>query len=324
MIDKVTNDARIYTDVQGLEQLRYASKNNSPAAKKEVAKQFEAMFMQIVMRSMRDANKAFASDLFGSDQTEYYQEMYDKQLTLLTSDSGLGFAKMIEQNIDEHFPAGKAATNTEQTNLIPSIKQADTQPPPLSLPPMAEKKNTVVTAAAATHASVTPAEPPQPSMFSSPEEFVKGLWASAKNAARTLGTDPRLLIAQAALETNWGKKILPQGNDASSHNLFNIKADASWDKKTTTMDTLEQKNGVLAKEKSTFRSYDSFKDSFADYVSFLKQNGRYNEALDKAAHPEQFIHALQDAGFATDTNYAEKILKIFSSRTFNQLMSKME
>lgn len=324
MVDKVTHDARVYADVQGLEQLRYQSHSNTNAAKKEVSQQFEAMLMQIVVRSMRDANKAFASDLFGSDQMDFYQDMFDKQLTLLTSNSDIGFAKMIEKNIDDHYLKNKAHQQEDTTNVksapdkVPvnhvKLPTATTNMEKKSADPLQVLENETPYAAPT---RVT-------ANFSSPEAFVKGIWSSAKVAARLLGTDPRFLIAQAALETNWGKKILPQSQNTSSHNLFNIKADSSWDKATTTMSTLEQKNGIIAKEKATFRSYDSVMDSFLDYVSFLKQNGRYADALNKATNPQQFAHALQNAGFATDANYADKILKIFSSKMFNNLVANME
>ncbi len=201
----------------------------------------------------------------------------------------------------------KAVTNDKHDNPLPVA------------PITAEAINTSTTKPPVN----TQAEDPT-SAFSTPEQFVKTLWSSAKHAAKILGVDPRILMAQAALETNWGKKILPHGIDGSTFNLFNIKADNSWDKKTTTVATLEQKNGTLTKEKASFRAYDSFVDSFKDYVSFLKSNGRYNEALSKVTDPGQFIHALQKAGFATDQNYADKILKIFSSKTFKNIVDKME
>lgn len=321
MIDKFSNDARIYTDVQGLENLRYQSGKHSDAAKKEVSQQFEAMMMQMVIRSMRDANKAFSSDLFGSDQMDFYQDMFDKQLSLLSSNSGTGFAQMIEKNIDQQYGtqnknAETSIENPAGTNSLPAYKPAQAH----ELPKRIQQAPSPVIS----QDTPSSAETPQTSTFNSPDEFIKNLWSSAKTAAKLIGVDPKLLLAQAALETNWGKKILPQGKENSSYNLFNIKADNSWNKQITTADTLEQKEGVLSKEKAKFRSYDSFMDSFADYVHFLKNNNRYSEALNKATNPQQFIHALQNAGFATDTNYADKILKIFSSHSFNTMFARLE
>lgn len=315
MVDKVTNDARVYTDVQGLEQLRYQSRTNPNAAKKEVAQQFESILMQMVLRSMRDASKAFSSDLFGSDQMDFYQDMFDKQLSMLTSNASTGFAAIIEKNIDQQYNPDSTAAPANA-----SIAPLDTKP----TKPLFELNTVKEPATVVSKHEPLPPEAPKKNMFNSQEEFVKTLWTSAKSAAKTIGVDPKLLLAQAALETNWGKKIIPQGKESSSFNLFNIKADASWKKQTVAMDTLEQQEGVLSKQRATFRSYDSFMDSFKDYVHFLKQNGRYSDALSKAANPHQFAQALQTAGYATDTNYADKIMKIFSSQTFKGLVGKME
>jgi peptidoglycan hydrolase FlgJ len=307
MIDKVTNDARIYTDLEGLERLRYQSRTNPEKVKKEVAQQFEALLMQIVLRSMRDANKAFSSELFGSNQMDMYQDMFDKQLTLAMSNAGIGVADIIEKNIDQQYANQKAPNIKSNIHVIHSKESS---------------QNTV------TSIKEKAIEPPievqakQQTSFHTQEDFVTKLWSGAKEAAHMLGADPKLLLAQAALETNWGKKIIASDSD-SSHNLFNIKADSAWKKSTTTTQTLEQKEGVLVKEKATFRRYASFNDSFMDYVHFLKANNRYAEALDKASDPKQFVQSLQDAGFATDPHYADKILSVFSSPNFKKLVDNL-
>lgn len=318
MMDKIAYDSRVYSDVQSLEHLRYQTNQNNNAVKKEAAKQFESMLMEIVMRSMRDANKAFSDDLFGSDQMEMYQDMFDKQLSMLTSNSNIGFAAMVEQNIDQHFPM--------QADAVPEPKQpATTQKPDDTIvKPLFAVSQTTQAAAPEIVSKYEKLPPPQKSTFANPEEFVSQLWSTAKTAAKSIGVDPKVLIAQAALETNWGKKVVQSSENQSTHNLFNIKADTAWTKKVAPMATLEQKNGILTKEKSLFRSYDSFKESFHDYVSFLKENSRYGEALNKAANPGQFLHELQAAGYATDQHYADKIMQIVSSNTFKNIISKLE
>lgn len=311
MVDKIANDARIYTDIQGLENLRYQSGKHPEAVKKEVAHQFEAILMQMVMRSMRDANKSFSSDLFGGDDMDVYQDMFDKQLSMMTADNGTGFAKMVETNINnQYFPnAGKTSAATEA--LLQTFNRDDaTVNTPKELPIVKKDLPTAVVA--------------QEDKIRTPQDFVAKLWPAAKSAARMLGTDPKILLAQAALETNWGKKIIPHENSSSSFNLFNIKADPSWDKNTTTMATLEQQDGIISKVKAKFRSYASYAESFKDYVSFIKQNNRYSQALSQAANPQAYVHALQNAGFATDSNYADKVLKIFSSNMFKSLIDKLE
>jgi flagellar protein FlgJ len=324
MYDKIASDTRVYSDIQGLEQLHAEVKNNPKAAKKEVAQQFESILMQMMLKSMRDANKALASnDLFSNDQMDFYQDFFDKQMSLVMSQhGGIGFAKSIEQNISQNETPEQMAAENNISKKTPLYLQNQYNKSHAAPTVSTAKPAEVKTLAAAPAPVPLVAEPEKP--FSSPKEFVKSLWASAKNAAVMLGTSPEILIAQAALETNWGKKVLPESKDASTHNLFNIKADTGWDKKTTTLDSLEQKDGVLVKEKSTFRSYDSFAESFSDYVKFLKQHNRYADALTKAANPHQFVKALQSAGFATDSGYADKILNIFSSHSFQKLVGEMK
>lgn len=310
MDDKISASTRVYTNIQDLKELK--SNTNSPEVKKEVAKQFESILMQMVLSSMRDANKAFASDLLSSNQMDMYQDMFDKQLSMTMSNSGVGFASIVEKNLAQqeaaHHPINIAINNDTNVNANVNVTKPIVKP----------VENVSVSVAAK-----IPAEPNSKSIFSSPEEFVKNLWSTAKVAANSIGIGPEILLAQAALETNWGKNVLP-GKDSSSHNLFNIKADANWNNKTTTVDTLEQKNGILVKEKSNFRSYDSFKESFLDYINLLKNNTRYKQALSKTSNPTQFMNALQDAGYATDQNYADKVLKVFSSHTFQNLIAKMK
>lgn len=145
--------------------------------------------------------------------------------------------------------------------------------------------------------------------FASPEEFVATMMPMAEQAAKTLGVDPRYLVAQAALETGWGKSIIRGGEGGSSHNLFGIKAHG-WGGASTKVTTSEFVQGIKVKEKADFRSYDSFEQSFNDYVSFLQSNGRYSQALQSTANPERFVGELQRAGYATDPNYAKKISQI--------------
>lgn len=316
MVDKLVHDAKIYSDITGLERLRYQSQKDPASAKKEVSQQFEALFVQILLKSMRDANKAFSSELFGGDQMEMYQDMFDKQLSLAMSNSGIGLAAQVEKNIDMRSSTQLASDDMRLANQIPSpIPMTSEKRIPKSKVKVSLDDNPTPT-------QEVPIAKEMPA-FDSQESFIKSLWSSAKEAAKMLGTDPRILLAQAALETNWGKKIISDFK-TSTHNLFNIKADNAWKHNTVTTQTLEQKNGLLVKENANFRSYHSFNDSFMDYVQFLKSNTRYAKALDKAQDPKQFTYALQDAGFATDNQYAEKVLSIFSSNSFKNIVNKLE
>lgn len=315
MVDKISQQSGVYTDVQGLEELRYRAKSDEVGTQKEVSKQFEAILLQMVMKSMRDATKSLSSDMISSDQLTMYEDIFDKQLSLMMSNNGVGFAQMIEQNINDQRNSLKPETHELQpTSFDPSthVTMANdmANQSAKSISPVNES---VITAPQSKSAKTN---------FQTQEEFVKELMPAAKVAANLIGGDPDILLAQAALETNWGKNIIPHGKEGTSCNLFNIKTGSTWDKSSTAMDTLEHRNGVIVKEKATFRSYDSFQDSFKDYANFLKQHPRYTDAVENAHDPHKFVNALQKAGYATDEQYANKIMQIYKSPTFKELIAK--
>lgn len=297
-MNKIDHDAKLYTDIQGLEQLHGQYKTDPNAVKKQVAQQFESLFVQMVMRSMREANKSFSSDLISSNDMDFYQEMFDKQLSLNLSSRGLGIAKMIEDNIDaQHAVAHPIPFN--------DLKQPDIHyQPKTAINTPIDVSETMLPPASAT---------PEKNTFHTPKAFVQAIWSAAKKAASSLGVSPSVLIAQAALETDWGKKML-------NHNLFNIKADPQWKKASTQVASLENKNGVLVKEKSNFRAYGSIDESLEDYAHFVKTNQRYSQALTQGENPQRYVQGLQAAGYATDTQYAKKIMEIHESQHFKNLL----
>lgn len=151
---------------------------------------------------------------------------------------------------------------------------------------------------------------PGKAAFASKDEFIAAMLPMAEQAAQKIGVDPRYLVAQAALETGWGKSIIRTRDGESSHNLFGIKSHNSWDGESARVLTTEYRGGKAVKEAASFRAYDSYAHSFDDYVSFLQGNGRYEKALASTDKPEQFARELQKAGYATDPQYARKISQI--------------
>ncbi|TWR72217.1 flagellar assembly peptidoglycan hydrolase FlgJ [Pseudomonas marginalis] len=151
--------------------------------------------------------------------------------------------------------------------------------------------------------------------FSSQDEFVATMLPMAKAAAARIGVDPKYLVAQAALETGWGKSVMRAEDGSSSHNLFGIKAGQSWQGGQARAITSEFRDGAMVKETAQFRSYDSYQDSFHDLVTLLQSNDRYKEVVKSADNPEQFVRELQKAGYATDPAYASKISQI--AKTMN-------
>ena len=159
---------------------------------------------------------------------------------------------------------------------------------------------------------------PAKKAFSSADEFVNTMLPLAKEAADRIGVDPRYLVAQAALETGWGKSVMRAQDGSSSHNLFGIKAGSSWKGDSARAITSEFRNGEMVKETAEFRSYDSYKDSFHDLVTLLQTNNRYQDVVKSADNPEQFVRELQKAGYATDPAYASKISQIAKQMTSYQ------
>ncbi|MCY1274701.1 Peptidoglycan hydrolase FlgJ [compost metagenome] len=198
--------------------------------------------------------------------------------------------------------------------IVPSATPADGQPLagndwlPAQVYPAPETKALDTDAFRGRRLAQPPLAPAR-SAFASAEEFVQTMLPMAEEAAAKIGLDARYLVAQAALETGWGKSIIRQQDGSSSHNLFGIKSHG-WDGKSARVLTTEYKGGEAVKEAANFRAYESFQQSFHDYVSFLQNNGRYETALDSTANPERFVKELQRAGYATDPNYARKVAQI--------------
>ncbi len=301
----------VYTDLSGLSRLRKEAQDNPEQALKTVAQQFESLFMQMVLKSMRDAS--FGDPIFDSSQSEFYQDMFDKQLTLsLSQGRGMGMAEALERQMRGQLHPGTTpipangvaginmqnSVNDEQKKLIMPVLKAVTV---VSQKQNVEDKNI-------------------PASFSSPEEFVRQLLPLAQKAADKLGVKAEVLLAQAALETGWGKHVSQHVDGSSSHNLFNIKASNDWEGDRVAIRTLEYRNGLARHERAAFRSYDNYADSFNDYVDFLQSRPRYQPALKQANDPEMFIRELHGAGYATDPNYADKILNIMQRPTLQTAM----
>lgn len=336
------DQARIYTDFNGLAKLKQGARENSPEATKEVAKQFESLFLNMVMKSMRQAK--LADGMLDNQQTAFYQDMYDQQMALqLAGKPGIGLADVIAKQL---APKSKAEDGNK-IQLGDYLSHAVGANAQSSMPLSA-------TAAAKAGGRVQPLdesglnrlqqslerlekiqranEPRWQALESdwlqqgadnaqasaSKASFVNELLPHARQAAKELGVDVNLLLAQAALETGWGQSVIKNTQGDSSFNLFNIKADRGWQGKQARVATLEFDGEVAQKTMAGFRSYDSYKASFDDYVSFIKTNPRYSEALKQTSNPAAYIRELQAAGYATDPHYAEKVMSIYHSQTAGQ------
>ncbi len=271
------------TDFNQFAGLRAAADNRDPAALREVASQFEALFLQTMLKSMREAS--LGDPIFGnSDQHEMYQGMMDQQMALeMASGKGIGLADMLVRQL-----GGEDAAKTT---------------PPVE-------------------ASKTPAD--SGPAWSDPWKFARDVWPHAERAGRKLGVAPEAIVAQAALETGWGKHVMPGKDGGHSYNLFGIKAGNSWDGEQVSKQTLEFENGVPRRQTANFRAYADVAQTFDDYTAFLSENPRYSAAHGHGDDAAAFAQALQDGGYATDPNYANKITGVLESPTMRSVIRELK
>jgi flagellar protein FlgJ len=262
-------DINFFADFQGIAALKNDAKAQAPTALKEAARQFESLFTQMLLKSMREANKSFGEDsLFGSDQADLYQDMFDDQIAMqLSKGKGLGLADMLVKQLQQ----GVTPTSASAPSELSAIRH------PLS---------------------------------ASKDDFLRTLRPHAEHAGRELGVDPNALLAQAALETGWGRSVPCSVNGECSFNLFGIKAGSQWSGATVNVPTLEFEEGVAVRKVERFRAYDSPADSFRDYAALIRDSARYANARGAGDNIEAFATALQQGGYATDPHYAQKIAAV--------------
>jgi len=295
----------VYADFQGLSALRTRAKDNSDETLREVAGQFEALFIQMMLKTMRDAS--LGEGLLDSEHTKTYQAMFDKQIAIdMSKGSGIGLADMMVRQMSQ---AGGRSGAAEEYGDAGFATQDDRF--------LASRVRPVKTMQQP-RVSIADWNP------GSPEKFVEDLWPHANRTALKLGVQPEAIIAQAALETGWGKHMIKSVDGRNSFNLFGIKADAQWQGQRVTTETLEFRNGVMRKERDVFRAYQSLADSFADYADFLSSNPRYQQALQAAHDAPAFTRALSEAGYATDPDYSKKINQIMNSDRLSGAVSQIK
>lgn len=351
------SDSSMSVDPKAMEGLKQSARQNSPEALKEAAKQFEALFMNMVMKSMRDASPK--DGLFDNEQSKMFSSMLDQQLSQNMAKRGVGLSDMLIQQLSNNrsaqtadaasaapSPSGMATFSqirqpgAESSASVDSIAQPiegisqhtrlasiveNGKPSQRALLAMAEiaqnkegKVSTASTLNAATSSSSMQPAPTTISRLAKSEHvraFEEKLFAHAKEASLTTGIPAKFMLGQAALESGWGKREIIAADGTTSHNVFGIKASASWKGKVVETATTEYVNGVAERKIEKFRSYDSYADAFRDYAKLLTSNPRYKNVV-ASSDAASFAQGLQRAGYATDPRYAEKL-----SRIINQTLS---
>lgn len=271
------NSASLAMDVKSLAQLRLDAKQNAPKALQDTARQFEALFLNMMVKSMRQASPT--SDMTSGQDAQLYTSMLDQQLSQTMAKRGIGLADYL---LRQMTPAQRS------TPVPPAL--ATPLPVPVPAQPVAAAVQTDKPSAA--------------------QKFQTQMAAHAQEAAQLTGLPATFILGQAALESGWGRRQIAAADGSPSHNLFGLKAGASWRGKVAETTTTEYIGGVAKKVVQKFRAYDNYADAFRDYAALLRRSPRYEQVIAKGHTLTGFSEGLQKAGYATDPHYADKLSRV--------------
>jgi peptidoglycan hydrolase FlgJ len=274
-------------DSRSLEQLKRTARDDPRQAVKQAATQFEALFMQMVLKSMREAT--LRSGMLDSQEQDLYRGMLDQQIAQKIAASGTGLADLIARQLSRTLPASAAVAAT-------AAKPASGAPAaaPLSVP-------------------IDPAlsGSPQASAPSTAErDFMQQHWTDAVRAQQLTGVPASFILGQAALESGWGSREIRGSDGQPSYNLFGIKAGPDWQGRSVQVTTTEFEDGVPQKRIQSFRAYDSYAAAFQDWALTIGRNQRYSAAVTPGAGAGGFAFGMQQAGYSTDPTYGEKLARV--------------
>lgn len=299
-------------DFRGLNSLKQQAQTDSPESRKAVARQFEALFLQTVLKTMRDAVPH--DGMLDSDQTRLYESMLDQQLSFVmaTRGNGTGLAAMIEKQL------ARPSIDPQSLGDIPLNPPAPAFPfstTPAGIP-LSRQHGPGQTGSAipSLTESFVAALPVTVNASPASRDFVNRLWPNAVEASQATGIPAHFLVAQAALETGWGRSEPRHPDGRPSYNVFGIKAGRGWTGPAVSATTTEVVDGVAQKQVEQFRAYGSYAEAFRDYAHLLKSNPRYAHVIG-TQDAAGFARGLQQAGYATDPMYASKLTRIIEGST---------
>ncbi|MCP5144835.1 MAG: flagellar assembly peptidoglycan hydrolase FlgJ [Gammaproteobacteria bacterium] len=281
-------------DFSRFAEVKRMARGDSPEAYKEIGREFEAMLFQMMLKSARDTLPG--DSLFGGNEMEIYQDMFDQQAALAVAAQGrLGIADAIAAQLSGQS-VRPAIPGTVEGEGLRTFKGID--------------RYSVMASATAQVAGATALKAVDDSTPTSAEDFVASLLPHAQRAAKALGVDPAVIVAQAVLETGWGQRQIRASDGTSSNNVFGIKQSHGWRGAVVNTRTTEYQGGQAHQQTAAFRSYANLDAAFGDYVEFLSGNERYRDALGAGTDARRFAVGLQRAGYATDPAYARKIIDL--------------
>ncbi|RQS18807.1 flagellar assembly peptidoglycan hydrolase FlgJ [Burkholderia sp. Bp8992] len=312
---------RFALDVQGFDALRAQAKQSPQAGAKAVAGQFDAMFTQMMLKSMRDASPD--GGLFDSHTSKMYTSMLDQQLAQQMSKHGIGVADALMKQLLRNAGAGTGSDAAGDLGAggmggmgAGGLGTAGNEGSLAAMNAMAKAyanaANNGGLAGARGYSAGSALTPPVKgaSGVQDADAFVDRLAGPAQAASATTGIPARFIVGQAALESGWGKREIRASDGSTSYNVFGIKANKGWTGRTVSALTTEYVNGTPRRVVAKFRAYDSYEHAMTDYANLLKNNPRYSGVLSASRSVEGFAHGMQKAGYATDPNYAKKLISI--------------
>lgn len=312
MINASELSGKLAFDANSLNNLKVSAKDNSPESVKEVAKQFEAVFINMVMKSMRAATPQDGP--FDNEQSRTFTAMLDQQLSNNLATKGVGLAEILTRQLTkggstvdamEQAVSGDDGLKPNATGINPFI------PNLLKSSGYTRPQNTN---ALTNTSNAAPLEKPA-GLTGKSAAFHDRMSHHAVIASRETGMPANYMLGQAALETGWGRKEIKTSNGANSYNLFGIKATGGWKGKVAETTTTEYINGVKQKRVEKFRAYDSYADSFKDFANLIQNNPRYKSVMENVHSISGYARAMQNSGYATDPNYANKLANVINKVT---------
>jgi len=312
--------SKLAVDAKSIDDLHLMAKQNPDEALQKAAQQFEALFMNMLLKSMREATPK--DGLFDSQQTQFFTQMYDQQLSQHLSTKGIGIADMMVQQLTRANNATESQTSISHigTNQPPVVKDGHPNDKSEQLWPSVLNSSNAAMPAGKMNPSADvflvpiPLEAQLKKLSNHSTDFIDKLLPHAKIVSQSTGIPPHFMLAQAALESGWGKHEIRHVDDSPTYNLFGIKAGANWKGDVVEKMTTEYVNGTPQKVIEKFRAYNSYAEGFSDYANLLLDNPRYAKVL-KSTDAATFANGLQRAGYATDPMYAEKLIRILNSET---------
>lgn len=317
--DQGVLDQRLSFDVQGVDALRRTARQSPQEGLRQASKQFEVLFMGMLLKSMREATPS--EGLFSSQTEKTYTTMLDQQLAQKMSGRGLGLAEAMYAQLSKTLGSDAAASTpgaggqglqSSGAGMAPAARPAlaDSAHRPL-MPIMSSGRPADLSAyekvyeSATAQASLSRSQLPQAHV----ENFVARLLPAAQRASEASGVPAQLIMAQAALESGWGRREIKGEGGQPTFNLFGIKADKSWKGPVAEITTTEYVRGKAEQTQASFRAYASYDEAFADYARFLTSNPRY-ASVRSAPDATEAAHGLRRAGYATDPAYGDKLVRI--------------